>query len=134
MLTKKYLSINILIVIICILLLSSCNKKSENAADSIEAYIQALSAKDSVQVSVLSCPEWEQNALTEVDSLTAVGAKAENLACEETGKEGDYAYISCTGYLALDYDGEIQQIDLSNRIYLALYDDGEWRMCGYKSD
>jgi hypothetical protein len=121
----------VLFGILCVFFLASCGK-SGDATSSIEAYIQALSDKNLAQISNLSCVDWEQNALIEVDSLTAVGSKIENLACEEAGKEGDSTYVSCTGYLALDYNGEIQQIDLSNRVYIARYEDGDWRMCGYK--
>jgi hypothetical protein len=67
-----------------------------------------------------------------VDSLTAVGSKIEDLSCAETGQEGDNIFISCTGIIALDYGGEAQQIDLSNRTYIARQEAGEWRMCGYR--
>ena len=116
---------------LCVIFLASCGEDN-NATSSIDAYIEALSSKDQALISNLSCSDWEQNALIEVDSLTAVGSKVENLVCEEAGKESDLTYISCTGYLELDYNGELQQIDLSNRIYTARYEDGEWRMCGYK--
>ena len=121
-----------IIVFITALLLVSCNKDNEGAKNSIEAYINALSNKDTAQIINLSCADWEQNALLEVDSLTAVGSKVDNLVCTETAQDGDVTYISCTGNLVLDYNGEAQQIDLSNRTYIARNEDGEWRMCGYK--
>jgi hypothetical protein len=118
--------------ILCIVFLASCKSEKNGAKNAIEAYILALSNKDSVQISNLSCADWEQNALLEVDSLTAVGSTVENLACVESAQEGDMTLVTCTGSLALDYNGEAQQIDLSNRTYIARQEDGEWRMCGYK--
>ena len=92
-----------------------------------------MSDKDTVQISNLSCADWEQNALLEVDSFTAVGSKVENLECEQTGQDGADTYVSCyRDHLDLDYNGEAQQIDLSTRTYIARQEDGEWRMCGYR--
>jgi hypothetical protein len=132
-LKKNYQTIYLTIIgVFFAILLISCSTEKNGPTKAIEAYIQALSNKDSVQITTLSCADWEQNALIEVDSLTAVGSKVENLDCTETGQEGDNTFVSCTGNLTLDYNGEAQQIDLSNRIYIVRQEDGEWRMCGYR--
>jgi hypothetical protein len=119
------------VVFIYAILLVSCKNEKNGATHAIEAYIQALSNRDSIQISNLSCSNWEQNALLEVDSLTAVGSKVVDLACKQTGQDSNDTYVSCTGMLSLDYNGEAQQIDLSTRTYIAHQEDGEWRMCGY---
>jgi hypothetical protein len=122
----------IIITVVLILLLAACSSTQEGGAvRAVEAYIQALNNKDSTQISILSCADWEQDALLEVDSLTGVNSQLENLACQQVGQEGADTYISCTGVLALDYNGEAQQIDLSARTYIAHQENGEWRMCGY---
>lgn len=118
--------------IILMVLLAACNGSSGDPATVIEDYIQALSDRDSTKISNLSCADWEQNALTEIDSLTAVGSIVENLSCTQSGQDGDDVLISCTGALVLDYNGEAQQIDLSSRTYVARKEAGEWRMCGYQ--
>lgn len=114
------------------IILAGCGREQEGPTQAIEAYIHALSNKDSVQIRSVSCANWEENAQREIDSLTAVGSKVENLACKETGQDGADTYVSCTGSLALDYNGEAQQIDLSSRTYIARQEGGEWRMCGYR--
>lgn len=116
---------------ILILVLTACSNPQDEAAHAIEEYISALSNKDSVQLSNQSCNAWQPDAAVEMDSLAGVGSKVENLDCQQTGEEGSDKYISCSGVLALDYNGEIQQIDLSSRTYIARQEDGEWRMCGY---
>jgi hypothetical protein len=121
----------VFVIFISIFILVGCSRGQNSATEAIEAYILALSNRDSVRISNLSCADWEQNALLEIDSLTAVGSKAVALSCEQTGQEGIDTYVSCTGTLDLDYNGEAQQIDLSTRTYIARQDDGEWRMCGY---
>lgn len=112
-------------------MLTACSNNNDAAVKTIVNYINALSNKDTVQIANLSCSAWEKDAIAEVDSLTAVGSTVENLSCSVAGQEDNDVYISCTGYLALDYNGEAQQIDLSTRTYIARQDGGEWRMCGY---
>lgn len=126
-------------LVTCILLISSlfvvvlgaCSSGQNGAVHAIEAYIEALSNKDTVQISNLSCADWEQSALLEVDSLTAVGSSVQDLSCTQVGQDVGDVLVTCTGVLALDYNGEAQQIDLSARTYLARQEAGEWRMCGY---
>ena len=120
-----------LLIIILIPILAGCRSGQDAAAQAIESYIQALSKKDRITLSNLSCSDWEAEAMVELDSLGAVGSKVENLACQKNGQEGSDTYISCTGDLVLDYNGEVQQIDLSTRTYIARQEAGEWRMCGY---
>jgi hypothetical protein len=120
------------LLISLIILLASCGNVQNGAVSTIESYIQALGNKDSTQISNLSCADWEASALMEVDSLSGVSAKVENLVCQPAGQDGADTYVSCTGVLALDYNGEAQQIDLSSRTYVARQEGGEWRMCGYR--
>ncbi len=113
-------------------LLSACGNSETGPSRAIEAYITALSTQDTNQVINLSCADWEQSARVEVDSFTAVSSVLQDLSCAKTGQEGDNVLVSCNGKLALDYNGEAQEIDLSGRIYIARQESGEWRMCGYR--
>ena len=121
----------VFVIFIYAILLVGCKNGQNGATQAIEAYIQALSNRDSVKISNLSCSDWEQNAQLEVDSLTAVGSKVVDLSCGQAGQNGNDIYVSCTGMIDLDYNGEAQQVDLSTRTYIARQEDGEWRMCGY---
>jgi hypothetical protein len=118
-------------IIVFVLLVTACKNSQSGATQAIEAYIQALSDRDTIRINNLSCLDWEPSALLEIDSLTTVDSKVENLACQVTGQDGNDTYVSCSGVLALDYNGEAQKIDLSTRTYIARQEDGEWRMCGY---
>ena len=118
-------------VIAFALALAGCSQKN-NAATAIEAYIQALAAQDANQLAIVSCSEWESSAQVELDSFSAVSAVLENLTCQESSQDADSILISCSGKIILDYGGEIQELDLSSRGYLARQEGGEWRMCGYR--
>jgi archaellum component FlaF (FlaF/FlaG flagellin family) len=129
---KRSILVLVISLVLFGILLVGCESQDDGATQAIQAYIQALSDKDINQVSILSCKDWEQTAITEVDSLTSVGSKVEDLQCKESGKNGNDILVSCTGNLVLDYNGEAQTLDLSLRTYIARNEDGEWRMCGYQ--
>lgn len=111
--------------------LAACGS-ADAPAQAVEAYIEALAAKDFDRVVNLSCAEFEADAIVEVDSLEAVSPRLENLACESVGTEGDYTLVSCSGSIVLTYNGEDRPIDLGRRTYRALRDGGAWLMCGYQ--
>jgi hypothetical protein len=114
-----------------LLLLAAC-AGSSNPAKAVEDYFQALVDKDATKAIGVSCAAWESGAQTDVDTFSMVPTKLENLACRESGSDGEYKLIECTGKAILDYNGELQEIDLSARVYKVIQEGGEWRMCGYK--
>lgn len=124
--------ISILLAGLAILLLAACSGSADGPAQAIEGYIQALADKDQDTLVSLSCNAWEESALMELDSLSGVGAQVVDLSCQESGKDGEDSLVTCTGKLELDYNGELQELDLSGRTLLARLEDGEWRACGYK--
>jgi hypothetical protein len=115
-------------------ILTACSSagKVTDAASAIKAYNQALVSKNANQLSNLSCKAWEADAENELASFTAVTAQVENSNCQVSGQDGDYTLVSCSGKIVANYNGENQEIDLGQRIYKAIQEDGQWRMCGYK--
>ena len=117
--------------ILILLGLASC-AGSSNPAAVVEDYFRALVEKDATQAVNLSCADWENGALTDVDTFSMYPAALENVACSDAGAEGDSHRVTCTGKAVLDYNGELQEIDLSARDYTVIKEGGEWRMCGYQ--
>jgi outer membrane murein-binding lipoprotein Lpp len=115
-------------------LLAACSgsAKANNAAAAVQAYEQALVSKDADMLSNLSCAAWEADAKTELDSFAAVSVKLVEPNCQESGTDGDYTLVSCSGKIVANYNGENLEINLGDRIYKAIQEDGEWRMCGYR--
>jgi hypothetical protein len=111
--------------------LIACGSNQEvGASKAVENYLNALVNKNSEQLSALSCADWEPTALTELDSFQAVTTKLENLACQQTGTEGDNTLVLCQGKIIATYNNENQEIDLSARTYLLVNQSGEWLVCG----
>lgn len=114
-----------------ILALAGCASNNENApVQAVEDYLTALVEKDANRLTTLSCGEWEEEALLELDSFQAVTARLEGLACEQTGTDGDTALVLCNGSIVATYGDEDQELDLSVRTYQVVQEGGEWLVCG----
>jgi outer membrane lipoprotein-sorting protein len=113
------------------LALSACASNTGNApVQAVEGYLTALVEKDANRLTTLSCGDWEDDALLELDSFQAVTARLEGLACEQTGTDGDTALVLCNGNIVATYNNEDQQLDLSVRTYQVVQEGGEWLVCG----
>lgn len=123
----------VLILTITAIFLTACSSGSDDApAKAVEDYLNALVAKDADRLSTLSCGEWEDDALLELDSFQAVTARLEGLACEQTGADGDTALVLCKGNIVATYNNEDQELDLSVRAYQVVQEGGEWLVCGVR--
>jgi hypothetical protein len=121
------------LVVFFLLAFAGCSNKTQNgAAAAIQAYYQALVAKDADRLATLSCADWEDDAKTELESFGAVKTSLENVECEQSGQDGELAIVNCSGKISADYNGEILEINLADRTYLAQEEGDEWRMCGYR--
>jgi hypothetical protein len=129
---KKLIFSIIIASFVPILLLNACTASDSNApAAAVESYIQALVNKDENAMINYSCTTWEENAKVELNSFTAVTINLENLQCEVTGEDNNYKLVSCEGKIIAGYGNEDLVIDLSDKLFQVLQEDGEWRMCGY---
>jgi outer membrane lipoprotein-sorting protein len=127
---RTFFSILIL-VILTNLFLSACTSKSNDApAKAVEDYLNALVSKDSDRLTTLSCGDWEDDALLELDSFQAVTTKLDGLACSQTGTDGDTALVLCKGKIIATYNNEDQELDLSVRTYQVIRESGDWLVCG----
>jgi hypothetical protein len=121
----------LLFIMIAVLALAACGASDAEApAQAVENYLTALVAKDASRLPTLVCGDWEADALIELDSFQAVTARLENLACSQTGTDGETALILCTGNIVATYNGEDQALDLSGRTFQVTQEGGEWLVCG----
>jgi hypothetical protein len=121
----------LIVVLLAGLALAACASRKEDApAKAVEDYLNALVAKDSDRLTTLSCSDWEDDALLELDSFQAVTTKLDGLACQQTGTDGDTALVLCKGKIVATYNNEDQELDLSVRTYQVVQQDGDWLVCG----
>ena len=111
-------------------LFTACAPNTEAPAKVVEDYWNVIVAKDADRLPTLVCGDWEDDALTVLDSLQAVEARLDELACTQTGTDGSTALVDCTGKMILTYDAEDQEIDLSVFTYEVVEEGGDWLVCG----
>jgi hypothetical protein len=122
----------LILVMISTLFLSACASSQSNKAPAkaVENYLNALVAKDSDRLTTLSCKDWEDDALLELDSFQAVTTRLDGMACTQTGTDGDTALVLCKGRIIATYNNENQELDLSTRTYQVVQQGGDWLVCG----
>ena len=115
------------------IILSACGASaSGGAAPAVENYITALASKDQAALISNSCADWEDDALIELDSFALVEVTVDGMSCAESGTDGDKTLIDCTGMLNMSYNGEPQSLDLADRTYEVIEQDGNWLVCGVR--
>lgn len=127
---RKFLAI-LLFAIFANLLLAACSSANSDApAKAVESYLNTLVARDADRLPTLVCGDWEDEALIELDSFQAVTPRLENVACSQTGTDGDTTLVKCSGKIIATYNDEDQEIDLSGITYQVVQQDGDWLVCG----
>ena len=127
---RKVLWTVIFISVVNILLAACSSSDNDAAANAVEEYLNTLVAMDENRLPTLVCGDWEEEALIELDSLQAVTARLDNVACSQTGSDGETALVNCSGKLIATYNEEEQELDLSEVTYQVVQEDGDWLVCG----
>jgi len=112
--------------------ITGCSNASGGPISAIESYNHALVEGKADQLSTLSCSDWEADAKNELASFSAVKVSLEDMSCSEKNKDGDTVLVACTGKIIANYGNEVLEINLEDRLYQAVLEGGEWRMCGYR--
>ena len=114
------------------LLLAACQGSDKSGpAGAIEKYLQARVKSDVNQMTLLSCPAWEAQARVEAVSFQSMNAQLEGVSCEAGAADANGTAVTCKGKIVTTYQGEAREWSVSDHPYLAVQQDGEWRMCGY---
>ena len=120
-------------ILLCIILMSSCSKKSESteAAKPVEAFYNAIVTQNRDRVSSITCADWEKDALREVDAFMGVKSELKDFSCSVSSEAIDEAVVSCKGSIAASYGTEVTNFPLENRSHKVIKEQGEWHLCGY---
>ncbi len=119
------------IALLAALLLAACSAGEADApARAVEDYLRALEAKDADRLALLSCPDWEDDALLTLDSFAAVEITLRDVRCTAQTVEGGRAAVTCAGSLEATYEGEPRQLDLAGQTYTVVEQAGAWLVCG----
>ncbi len=129
---RRMILLTSLLLLIAAMLAACGGGGGDDAPRAVEAYLQALVDEDSAKLSTLSCKDWEEQAMMELDSFIGVDASLKDAACKQTGTDGDSALVECTGSVQATYGNEQQELPLSGRTYKVIKEGGESLVCGYQ--
>lgn len=110
-----------------LLILAGCAEEAD-PSDTILQYLEARISADATRLQELTCAEFESQIQAQVASFQSIDASLEDATCSVGGNDGDKTIIECTGKIVYDYNGERNERELGN--YLAIQENGEWKMCG----
>lgn len=124
--------LRLLLAGVFLLCAAGCAGQSD-APTAIETYLKTMVGKDRDAFVKTFCANYEAGALTEFDSFGAVEATLDGVDCATNGTDGGATLVTCTGSIAVTYEGEDNTLlALEGTVYRAVQDGGEWKMCGYQ--
>jgi hypothetical protein len=115
-----------------LIILSACTSGASKPEQTVESYLNAIVEADENKITTLSCAEWEENAMLELDSFQGVEVSLVDMQCSQSGSDGDTALVACSGHFLTSYDGENMEIGLETREFELIQQSGEWLVCGYR--
>ena len=111
--------------------LVACASSAGSPESAVENYLQAVVSTDEVAAVNASCSAWEQQAVLESSAYEGVETRLENLDCQVVSQDGETAQVSCGGQIVYSYAGGEDQVDeLGGRLFSAVVEGREWKMCG----
>jgi phosphoserine phosphatase len=122
----------LILLIFMSILVAACGGGAGKPEQAVEAYLNALVGRDENATVAASCAAWEEQARQEFNSFSAVKLEMQEVACTQSGTDGDTALVTCTGKIIANYGAEDLQIDVAERTYAVIQEGGAWRMCGYR--
>ncbi len=122
----------LLIILLTALLLTACANAGPGPEKTVEAYLNAIVSADENKITTLSCADWEDSALLELDSFQGVEVSLVDLQCKQSGTDGDTALVNCSGHFLTSYNGEETEVKLDARHFELVQQNGEWLVCGYR--
>ena len=120
----KFAKILIPIFFVLILLLAACSSadSGDEAAATVESYMQAKAQGDANTVRQLLCSEMESVLERETRTFESVSdVRVEGMACRLAG---DGEVVSCEGKIVATYGAEDTDFPLGS--YRVVEEDGEW--------
>jgi len=127
----------LIIIIPIFILLTACSTAGADtnaaAVTALSTYLQAFSDKNEAQMSTLVCKDWAEDALLEYDAFQGVETTLEGLSCEVLTAEDNLVTAACQGKIQASYQNEMQEFDLSQRVYRLQKTGSDWLVCGYSA-
>ncbi len=116
------------------LILAGCGgagAAGSGAVKAVESYYNAIITQNSDQLNSVTCPEFHEQAQTELDSFQGVKSELQGFSCKESGKDGDMTLVKCNGKIVATYGSEKMDFPISDRLHKVKNNGGNYQVCGY---
>jgi hypothetical protein len=132
---KRSFILMMVVGLVSVVTLVACNQQSQGTAvGTIEAYLVARVGSDEARLLALSCKAWEGSARDEAASFKSMSPNLQSMSCSQSGQEGQFTLVACKGKIVTTYQGESRDWPLERWKFLAIIEDGQWKMCGYQGN
>ena len=121
------------LLLLAVLAAAGCGAATNTspAAQAVQAYLQARVDANTDMLSLLSCKDWEAEAVAEGESFSGLTAKLVQAACKEAANADGFTIVSCSGKISTTYNGEVREWPREARNFRVQAQAGEWLVCGY---
>jgi len=129
---RKSVRLILFSLLIFSVVLAACSKIENSPANTVQAYWEAVVARDRDTISQITCADYEGTALNNFDSFQSVELKLEGISCTTSEQSDGSVEVNCNGLLKASYGAEDTDFDLSIYRYQMVNDKGSWLICGEK--
>lgn len=125
---------SLIIAVLMLISLSACNTaQSNDPVGVVQSYVQARVTSDESKLVSLSCKDQESQAKKDADSFRSMKATLDSISCKNAGEDSPYTIVACEGKIVTEYAGETRDWNLADRNFKTIQEDGQWKVCGYKT-
>jgi hypothetical protein len=125
---------SIILTIFMLIMLAACNNaQPDTPVGVVQSYVQARVTSDESKLITLSCKAQESQAKKDADSFRSMKATLDSITCKQAGTDSSFSIVACEGKIITEYAGETRDWNLADRNFKTIQEDGQWKVCGYKT-
>jgi hypothetical protein len=125
---------SLILVVLMSIILAACNSaQPDSPVGVVQSYVQARVTSDENKLITLSCKAQESQAKKDADSFRSMKATLDSISCKQAGEDASFTIVACEGKIITEYAGETRDWNLADRNFKIVQEDGQWKVCGYKT-
>src|SRR3954469_20692503 len=125
---------SLFLAVLMSMMLAACNNpQPDSPVGVVQSYVQARVTSDENKLIAISCKAQESQAKKDADSFRSMKATLDSITCKQAGEDSAFTIVACEGKIVTEYAGETRDWNLADRNFKTVQEDGQWKVCGYKT-